>query len=123
METWITTYRPIGGWKAVCLTKTEDGFEFDEPLQTGMTCWVNYEGARKEAEQWAEMEGLELRLPDPLPADNEYAYPCPKCKEYGCLMEDDEIHCPSCKHIFNNVPSVAESIADVLPGDVKVHQL
>ena len=119
---WVTVYRLVAGWKAVLIME-EDGFP--EPVSTGLTGWVDFIGARKEAEEWAKEEGVPLILPNPCSPDNEFAYGCLCCREYGCLMDNDKITCQKCGHEFSEIPSVVSQIAEALggPDNVKLVEL
>jgi len=57
---YITVYKPIAGWKAVCVYwNEEDGFW--EPWQTDYFAYKTKAEAEKAGRHWAEAEELEFR--------------------------------------------------------------
>jgi hypothetical protein len=55
-EVYITVYRPMSGWKAVCMSSV------DGPIQTGYWAWSTREKAVEDARLWAEAEELPLKV-------------------------------------------------------------
>ena len=57
---YITVYKPIAGWKSICLWwNEEEGFW--EPWNTGDYAYRTKAEAERDAKQWAEAEELEFR--------------------------------------------------------------
>jgi hypothetical protein len=56
---YITTYKSIGGWKAVLLKW--DNEVYYEPWQTGMCGYATEKEAIQEAKEWAMAEEIEYR--------------------------------------------------------------
>jgi hypothetical protein len=58
---FISVYKPIAGWKAVCVVWDEDEQEYF-PEQTAYFAHQNKEDAIAEAKEWAEAEEIEFHL-------------------------------------------------------------
>jgi hypothetical protein len=59
MDAYITTYRALGGWKAVEMSWNKEGFY--EPYQTGVGTYKTQKEAVKEAKMLAQSEGLKYK--------------------------------------------------------------
>lgn len=55
---WISVYRPISGWKAICYWWNPDMGGFWEPWQTGDSAWKTQLAAVIDAKTWAEADDL-----------------------------------------------------------------
>ena len=60
-KAFITVYKPIAGWKAVCVVWDDEDQEYF-PEQTSYFAHKNKDDAIEEAKNWAEAEEIEFRL-------------------------------------------------------------
>lgn len=58
-KSYITVYQSFGGWKAVMLCWSPEGFW--EPYQTGVGVYRTKMEAEQEAEHWAADEEIEYK--------------------------------------------------------------
>ena len=59
MNSYVTVYKPIAGWKAVLMTTDKDGFE--EPWTTSPFAFATKQEAIDYAKGWAEAEEIEYK--------------------------------------------------------------